>query len=101
MDDLAPGLYEDLVSAALVERLATVDGALVERSSLRPADAADRVAQHLAREVMRAIDAVPEADRVATGVEVARRLLDELVVHLPKSGAQAAAPISRRGSTSS
>ncbi len=92
-DDLGPGLYEDLVSTALVDRLSTVEEALIQRSPLRPADAADRVAQHLAREVTRAIDAVPEADRVATGVEVARRVLEQLVNHLPTSGAGGALPV--------
>ena len=91
-DDLAPGLYEELVSAALLARLASVDDALVEQIALRPADAADRIAQHLAREVVRAIDAVPEAERVATGVEVARRLIDELVRRLPRSRAAASTP---------
>jgi superfamily II DNA or RNA helicase len=91
-DDLAPGLYEELVSAALVGRLASIEDALVERIVLRPADAADRIAQHLAREVVRAIDAVPEAERVATGIEVARRLIDEIAQRLPRSGAATATP---------
>lgn len=76
-NDLAPGLYEELVSAALVERLVSVDDALVEQLPLRAADAADRIAQHLARELLHAIDAVPEAERVATGIDVARRLIGE------------------------
>jgi superfamily II DNA or RNA helicase len=90
--DLAPGLYEELVSAALVGRLAAIEDALVERVALRPADAADRIAQHLAREIVRAIDAIPEGERVATGIEVARRLIDELVRGVPRSGAAAATP---------
>ncbi len=91
-DDLAPGLYEELVSAALVARLASIEDALVERVALRPADAADRIAQHLAREVVRAIDAVPEAERVATGIDVARRLIDEIALRLPRSGTATATP---------
>ncbi len=91
-DDLAPGLYEELVSAALVGRLASVEDALIERITLRPADAADRIAQHLAREVVRALDAVPEAERVATGIAVARRLIDEIARQVPRSGADAATP---------
>jgi superfamily II DNA or RNA helicase len=91
-DDLAPGLYEELVSAALASRLASVEDALVERIVLRPSDAADRIAQHLAREVVRAIDAVPEAERVATGIDVARRLIDEIAQRLPRSGAGTATP---------
>ncbi len=39
-NDLGPGLYEDLVSAALVDRLSAVEEALIQRSPLRPADAA-------------------------------------------------------------
>lgn len=92
VDDLAPGLYEQLVSAALLSRLDSIEEALVERIPLRPADAGDRIAQHLAREVMRAIDAVPEGERVATGVDVARRLIDELARRLPRSGAEASSP---------
>lgn len=92
IDDLAPGLYEELVSAALVGRLMSIEDALVERVALRPADAADRIAQHLAREVLRAIDAVPEADRVATGIEIARRLIDEIAQRLPRSGAGMSMP---------
>ncbi len=92
-DDLAPGLYEELVSAALAGRLETADAALAERSALRPADAADRIAQHLARELMRAIDSVPEADRVATGIEIARKLFEEIAHQLPRSGVAAATPV--------
>lgn len=91
-DDLAPGLYEELVSAALHGRLASIDDALVERSVLRPADAADRIAQHLARELMRAIDAVSETERVAVGIDVARRLIEEIARQLPRSRALSATP---------
>ena len=91
-DDLAPGLYEELITAALVSRLASTDDALVERIALRPADAADRIAQHLARELMRAIDGVPEAERVATGIEVARLLIAEISERLPRSGSAGSVP---------
>lgn len=91
-EDLEPGLYEELVSSALLGRLASVEDALVERVALRPAEAADRIAQHLAREVIRAIDAVPEGERVATGVEVARLLIDQIAQRLPRSGAVTAMP---------
>ena len=91
-DDLSAGLYEEIVSAALVGRLASIEDALVERIALRPADAADRIAQHLAREVVRAIDTVPEAERVATGIEVARLLIDQIAQRLPRSGAATGMP---------
>lgn len=92
-DDLAPGLYEDLVTTVLRGRIASMDLALVGDSALRSAEAADRIAQHLARQIERAIESLPEADRVATGVEVARLLLDELMRSIPESATADEAPV--------
>jgi hypothetical protein len=77
VEDLPAGLYEVLLSEALAHRLGDVDAPLVDRKALRSADAADRIAMHLARQITRALDAVPDGDRVAVGVSVARRLLAE------------------------
>jgi superfamily II DNA or RNA helicase len=85
VDQLARGLYEVVVTQALEARLANVDDELIRRQSLRSAEAADRIAQLLARQVERALDAVPEADRVAIGVEVAQHLLESLGARLPKT----------------
>ncbi|UAC01404.1 DUF3427 domain-containing protein [Dactylosporangium vinaceum] len=52
---------------------------------MRSADAADRIALLLARQIQRALDAVPETERVAVGVEVAQRLLESLDARLPNS----------------
>jgi superfamily II DNA or RNA helicase/HKD family nuclease len=49
-----------------------------EFTKLRDADAADRLALHLARVVERAIDSLPESQRAKIGAEVARRLIKEL-----------------------
>ena len=77
---------------ALRGRLAQLDEDLVMRQRLRYADAPDRIAQLLARQVARALEAVPEAERVATGVEVARRLLEALHDRLPKTDPALEAP---------
>ena len=81
------------MTEAMRARLAHVDEELVQRHSLRPADSADRIAQHLARQIERALSGVRDADRVAVGVEVARRLLALLGEQLPKSDAAAEAPL--------
>ncbi|MEV8516282.1 DUF3427 domain-containing protein [Dactylosporangium sp. NPDC051484] len=84
-DELPAGLYEIVVTKALEEQLVNVDQELVKRQGLRSADVADRIALLLARQVERALDAVPEAHRVAIGVEVAQRLLETLGTRLPRT----------------
>jgi hypothetical protein len=94
-EQLPSGLYEIVVTKALASRLANHDGDLVKCQRLRPADAADRIAQLLARQVERALDAVPEPDRVDLGVEVAQRLLDLLGERLPRTEPALESPVSR------
>ena len=59
---------------------------------MRTADASDRIAQYLARELKRSLDAVPDSDRVAVGVGVAGRVLNELFDMLPQTAADGASP---------
>jgi superfamily II DNA or RNA helicase/HKD family nuclease len=92
-DELSPGLYETILDAALDERLARIDGRLVNRRTLRSADASDRISQHLARLLRRALDSVPDAHRVAVGVDVVRRLLSEVGDRIPQSNAAEGAPL--------
>ncbi|MDT5077286.1 MAG: hypothetical protein QOJ80_1923, partial [Mycobacterium sp.] len=92
-DELSPGLYETILDAALEERLSGVDGRLIDRRVLRSADASDRIAQHLARLLRRALDSVPDGDRVAVGVDVVRRLLSEVSTRIPQSNAADGAPL--------
>lgn len=75
MADLEPGLYEMLVTEALEADLALVTTGLADVRPLRSAEAADRIALHLSREIERALAAVGDADRVRVGVDVARHLL--------------------------
>ncbi|MDT4949710.1 MAG: hypothetical protein QOJ37_2305 [Pseudonocardiales bacterium] len=92
-DDLPSGLYEMLLNETLDKRLGAVDARLVDRKALRTADAADRIAQHLARHIELALDAIPDTERVAVGVEVARRLLAELTAQVPRIDATVEAPL--------
>ncbi len=93
MDDLPAGLYDVLLSETLAQRLADVDPRLVNRAPLRAADAADRIALLLAYQITRALEAVPDADRVAAGISVARMLVAELIAQVPQAGAVAELPL--------
>ena len=92
-DQLPSGLYEVVLTKALEGQLSNVDTELIRRQSLRSAEAADRIAQLLARQVERALEAIPEADRVAVGVEVAQQLLASLDARLPKTQPTLEAPL--------
>lgn len=79
MEELAPGLYEVLVTEGLKERLdALADILPTEQRKLHPAEAPDRIAWHLSREIERALSDVDEHDRARVGIEVARSLLHRL-----------------------
>jgi hypothetical protein len=82
-DDLATGLYATVVTKALEARLAAVDERLVQREGLRGAEAADRLAQLLARQIMLALETVPQDSRVSVGIEVTELLLKTLQSRLP------------------
>src|SRR5689334_14187415 len=79
MGDLTRGLYETLLTELLAERLgqATLTGEpdLVE---LRNAEAADRIALHLARVIRQAIELGPDEDRGERGAELARKVIEQL-----------------------
>ena len=74
---LPPGLYEQLVTAGLEEQLRAIDKQYVSRTALHQAEAPNRIALHLSRQIEKALDGVPEKDRVAVGVEVVRELLGQ------------------------
>ena len=79
MDALGPGLYETLITDGLRARLdALVDRFSLQHRALRAAEAADRIAWHLGREIERSLADVGEEDRVRIGLVVARALLDRL-----------------------
>jgi superfamily II DNA or RNA helicase/HKD family nuclease len=73
------GLYEVLITEALNAQLGELGDRLeARRSDLRPAEAADRIALHLARVVQRVVAAVSDEDRVAVSVALARRLIEQV-----------------------
>ncbi len=79
MTDSRRGLYEVLITEALSSRLRDLDAGLeVTQKGLRPAEAADRIALHLGRIVERALADVPDDERVAVGVGLARRLVEQI-----------------------
>jgi superfamily II DNA or RNA helicase/HKD family nuclease len=77
MKQPAYGLHEALVTEALAEALEHMPAAShAETEPLRVAEAADRIALHLSRVVERYVSDLPERDRVAIGLRLARRLID-------------------------
>jgi superfamily II DNA or RNA helicase len=75
---LPPGLYEQLITAGLDEQLREINALFVERSPLHYAEAPDRISLHLSRQIERALESVPESERLAAGLEVVRSVLARL-----------------------
>ncbi len=79
MAELGPGLYELLITEGLRAQLDELAEHLpVDERPLHSADASDRIAWHVSRQVERALLDVSDDDRVEVGVRVARALLDRL-----------------------
>jgi hypothetical protein len=62
-------------------------------NGVRPAEAPDRLALHLGRIVQRAIAGVDDADRVAVGVALAQKLIEQIDQTISGSQAGSEAPI--------
>jgi hypothetical protein len=72
MEELAAGLYEVLVTEGLQARLDELAERLpTGQRGLHPAEASDRIAWHLSREIEHALNDVGETDRARVGIEVA------------------------------
>lgn len=77
---LRRGLYETLVTEALDAELSMLPKSLsFERSELESAEAADRVALHIARVVERALATQPDKDRVRVASALAREVVNLVV----------------------
>jgi superfamily II DNA or RNA helicase/HKD family nuclease len=88
------GLYEKLITEVLQRELAGLDRALAaKQEELRSAEAADRIALHIARVVERAVAAIPELDRANLGVRLACALAAQIDQTVPAAEAAADAPI--------
>jgi superfamily II DNA or RNA helicase/HKD family nuclease len=78
-EELGPGLYESLITAGLTARLGRLPAHLSsEQRELRSAEAADRIAWHLSRQIERALEGVADEERLEVGLKVARELLGRL-----------------------
>lgn len=76
---LPDGLYEHLITKQLQERLDGLDGQRrCELAEVDRADTAHRFARHLAGEIERALEAVPDKQRPALQIQIANRLLNAL-----------------------
>jgi hypothetical protein len=78
-EELGPGIYEALVTEGLRARLdALADATPATTRALASAEAPDRIAWHLSRQIERALNDVTDTDRVIVGLQVARALLATL-----------------------
>jgi len=76
MPPLHPGLYETILTTLLAQRLAAGEASgQPEVADLRDAEAADRLALHIATIVERSIEAFPERERARLGAQVVRQLI--------------------------
>lgn len=79
MSPLRRGLYDALVTERLrqyiAERESGLEASLID---LRNAEAADRIAFHVASVIERAIEAMPEFERATFGATLARRVIAQL-----------------------
>jgi len=75
-----PGLRETLLTPSIIDLIAGAvqAGLQPDLEGLADAEAADRISRHLAAIIARAIDAVPERERAAEGINFARMLLERL-----------------------
>ena len=79
MQESAPGLYEALITEGLKAALDDLDARLLPRSRpLRSAEAPNRIAWHLSRQIELALSDLSESERVETGIRIARELLERL-----------------------
>jgi superfamily II DNA or RNA helicase/HKD family nuclease len=94
MTDRSRGLYEIIITEAIASQLGTLgDDLHAIRSPVRPAEAPDRLALHLGRIVQRAIAGVDDADRVAVGVALARKLIEQIDQTISRAQTHPDAPI--------
>lgn len=88
------GIYEELITMALRQELDGLPDALsLEKSSLREAEAGDRLALVLSRAARRAVERLPQRERVRRGVALIRQLILSIADELAHEDLRADAPI--------
>ena len=78
MGELRPGLYEAIVTDELASQLEALERLTPNQRTLDTAEAPDRIASHISRQIERALRDAPEASRLEVGATVARDLLTRL-----------------------
>ena len=79
MEELGPGLYEALITEGLKAQLDALADRVPSRvRDLRAAEAPDRIAWHLSKQLESALADVGDSERVGVGLTVARALLNRL-----------------------
>ena len=79
------GLYESLLTRAVAELLTRLPEPLwAAHEPMRPAEAADRIALHVRRVVQNVIEDIPEASRVADGIELVEQLVQQIGATRPE-----------------
>jgi superfamily II DNA or RNA helicase/HKD family nuclease len=73
-----PGLYETPITRAVHDALQHVRPELIDASDLASAEAPDRIALHLARQIERALRSVGENQRIAIGRDLVGFVLDQI-----------------------
>lgn len=88
------GLYESLITDILQKQLDDLDDShSLTTEKLIPAESADRIAFHLSRVIARAVNGLPEKERTARGVALARHLVTQIDSFLEHSQASPEVPI--------
>jgi len=90
VEGLPGGLYEQLITSGLDDRLGDVDPELVDRGPLDPTDAYEVLTAHLARLARRALAAVPGDDTatVAKQVEIANEIAAAILAVAPNDSTE-------------
>ena len=78
MGELEPGLYESLMTDELISQIESLALLTPETRDLHTAEAPDRIASHISRQIERTLRDLKDADRLAIGTAVARDLLTRL-----------------------
>jgi len=87
MPPIPRGIYERILTELLAERVSGGDVAGEPAlDALRPAEASDRLAMHVAAIMERALDAYPDSERVPEGVKIARRIVELLATDTQSRG---------------
>ncbi|MCP4006642.1 MAG: DUF3427 domain-containing protein [bacterium] len=94
MSRLERGVFEQLIDDGLLSELEELDAALTPiREPLRAADVGDRLAFHFARLVERSVDGLPEKERVARGIALARGLIETIAKELDRDEIRPGKPV--------